>query len=504
MPAIEYPNLSPAAAKSNWRRFLQFMPVAVVTLVLATAISPQGFWIDEAATGTIVCQPTLAGWWRAILNDQGSTQMMPLYLVYGWVWEKIFGHGEWWLRLSNLPWLVLGLLAIPRKQILFLGIVVVSPFAWYYLNEFRPYAMQFGAGFVLLGSLCRLTEITEQQKNTGPEKFWAMAFCFGLVMLSGSSLLGMIWGGAGVAVIIVTLGSTESLRLLRQNMPTFIVTGSLSAALAVYYLWSLKHSNGATPGVTGIGSTLFIFYELFGFAGLGPSRAQLHTGDLSTLEPFIPELALYTMVLACLLLAGTKHIIQIAPRCVWSGVVWVLGMAVLLLLGLGVVKHFRVLGRHFAPLLPVLICWMACGIRELWSRGKWARLLVVLFILLNLLSSVSLRFAGRHIKDDYREAAAVAVAAHARGERVWWCADGWTGRYYGLSLSPMHESAAPGQIWLAVDALESMLTNQPPADLIVLSKPEIHDKDGLLQAYMAGHRYKLVQTFPVFTLWRRE
>ena len=75
-------------------------PVALAVLIGVAAITTQGFWMDEASVGTIAGQSTLANWWQAMKADNGSTAQMPLYLLYAWSWEKIFGHNEWWLRLS--------------------------------------------------------------------------------------------------------------------------------------------------------------------------------------------------------------------------------------------------------------------------------------------------------------------------------------------------------------------------------------------------------------------
>lgn len=259
----------------------------------------------------------------------------------------------------------------------------------------------------------------------------------------------------------------------------------------------------ATPGSTGIGNTLFAFYELFGFAGLGPGRNQIREIGLSSFHPFVIPLALQAVVAALVFLAGCKRVIQQTPRRVWLGVTVILGATVLFLLAAGVLKHFRVLGRHFAPLAPVLILVLATGCRGLWSRAGWRRWLAMGFVLFSIASALSLRFAGRHAKDDYRTAAAMAITANASNEKVWWCADGSTGLYYHVPLSPRESLAAPGQVWLASHPSALLLTNQPPPDLLILSKPSLHDSNGLMRSYLANHHYVVLQTLPSFTLWRK-
>jgi hypothetical protein len=481
------------------------LAVGLALALSAVAVSSESYWIDEAGTATIALQRTPADWWQAMVKDGGSSTQMPLYMVYLWVWEKIFGHGEWWLRAANLPWLALGLLAIPRRPFAFLIIIAASPFVWFYLNEARPYSMQIGVGLLLLGALWRLARLSLKPDQLAPgENFWTWIWGLGLVALAGSSLLGMIWAGAALAVIPPVLGWTGTFRLARRHLLPMGITALSFLALSLYYLWSLKHGARAAPGSTGIGSTIFIGYEMLGFAGLGPGRAQIRAEGLAPLLPFAPLLIVQAVVTLGVLLAAGKSVIRNTPRRVWLGVAAVLGTTVIFLLAAGVLKHFRVLGRHFAPLAPVLLWLLAVGWQNLWSRAGWRRWLAVLFIMSSLGSCLSLRLAQRHAKDDYRAAAAIAIAANARGERVWWCANEVPGHYYGVPLSAGSSGTAPGRVWLAVNPAPSQLTNQPAPDLVILSKPDLHDGNGVVCGFLAGHHYRLSQTLPVFTLWRRD
>jgi hypothetical protein len=490
--------LAPVGA---FQRSLLLIMLAVI--VAALSISSQSFWIDEAGTAAVARQSTPALWWKALLDDRGSTTQMPFFMIYAWVWEKIFGSSEWWLRAANFPWLAVGLLAIPRRQFFFICAVVISPFVWYYLSEFRPYAMQLGATLLIFGSLWRLAKLPGEQKNGRQEKFLAAVFCFGLVMLSGSSLLGMVWAGAILVMVPAILGGPDCRRLWRGNWSLLMVTALPLLALTIFYPWVLKQGSSPTPGSTGMGNTLFTFYELLGFAGLGPGRTLLRVGGIAPLRPFIPLLALHAALTACLLFFGARYIIRNVPRRVWVAAATALGAAAIFLLAVGVGKHFRVLGRHFSPLEPALLLVLACGLRESWSRGNFWRALAMVSLLLTLGSALELRFAARHVRDDYRTAAAIAITANARSERVWWCADGNAALYYQVPLSPWGSLAAPGQVWQAIHPPAQMLTNQPPPDLVILSKPDLYDDNGLMCSYLAKHHYLVRQTLPSFTLWRK-
>jgi hypothetical protein len=181
-----------------------------------------------------------------------------------------------------------------------------------------------------------------------------------------------------------------------------------------------------------------------------------------------------------------------------------LGAAAVILLAAGRVRHVSLLGRHFAPLFPCLLLLVAAGLKNLNERGGWRRLLTVSFLLLCLASALSLRFCERHAKDDYRAAAAIAIQANAGGRGVWWCADGTAGLYYGVPLSPPRSvDAAPGQVWLVANPPAAWVTNKPAADVVLLSKPELHDSQGFVQAFLQQNHYQPIQVFPAFTIWRK-
>lgn len=477
-------------------------PVWLVPFVLAfglgaVAISTQSFWPDEAVTGIIAMQPTPGAWWHAMRFSPGSEQQMPIYMAYMWAWEKLLGGSEWLLRASNLPWLALGLLAVPRRQPLFIALLLASPFGWFYLNEARPYVMQIGTGLLLLASGWRLLAAVGRE-----EKICAAAFAAGLVLLAGSSLLGMIWAGAFLVSAVLFFGREKSRRLVRENRAVVWGAAVLLAALAVYYLWTVARGTRAAPGETGAINSAFIGYELLGFAGLGPGRADIRDHGLRAFLPFAPWLGLYAVATAAVLWAGAKKYWQLIPRRVWLGVLLAFGAAAVFLLAAGELKHFRVLGRHCAPLAALFILWFAAGAGELWSRGKMGRVVVVLLIGLQLGSALSLRFGERHTKEDYRSAAASACDALTRGQRVWWCADVNGGSFYGVPLSPTGSLPATNQAWPAYNFPETILTNQPLPDLVILSRPENYDPQGFVRALIRRQHYQLVESPRLFNLWR--
>jgi len=240
-------------------------------------------------------------------------------------------------------------------------------------------------------------------------------------------------------------------------------------------------------------------------AGLGPGRIEIHGAGLKAFWPFLVPLLIYALVIAVVQVTGCRVVIQNAPRRIWLGATIALGGAAVLLLAAGVLQHVSLLGRHFAPLMPCLLLPLAAGLNRLAGRGGGGRFLIVSFLGLSLASALSLRFCARHAKDDYRDAASFAIRANAGGRRVWWCADGTAGFWYGVPLSEYQSpNVGPGRVWQVAKPLSaSWMTNKPPPDFVVLSKPELHDPDGLVRAFLLQNRYHPVQNFPAFTVWRK-
>jgi uncharacterized membrane protein len=472
-----------------------------------TALTSQSFWMDEASTATIATQPTLTDWWRLLSHYTGSDTQMPFYMLCIWGWVKLWGCSEWGLRAANLPWLLLGLLALPRRQPGFVLALAASPFLWFYLNEARPYVMQIGASLMVAGALVRLMELPAVVPATAKnaERNWMVVFCFGLAVLSGSSLLGMFWSGAAVGAFLLLQGWHNSGRLLRASRLPCTLTALFLGGLGGYYLWTIRHGNSATPGSTGIANVFFIAYELSGLAGLGPGRAEIHGAGLAAFHPvFLPLLTLAALVLASVLLTGMKLAVRDIPRRVWLGCLAPLGAVSVFLMVVGVTRHVTMLGRHFAPLGVCFLLCLGWCLQKLLEQGGWRRFLAVSCLLLSLVSAGSLRWCERHQKDDYRKAAGIIMAAQARGERIWWCADGTSGVYYGVPLTPAQSPVAvPGRVWLIANPPAAWLTNNPKPTLLLLSKPELHDNKGFVRDFLQRNHFECRQSFSVFTVWIR-
>jgi len=479
----------------------------VLMLVFACAINGQSLWIDEACAAFKARQPDLAGWWGQMLREKGSDLQMPVYMFWIWLCGKIFGAGELALRAVNFFWFAPGLLALlwalSRRVALQLAVflaVVTSPFVWSYVNEARPYAMQLGASLFLLAALFHWSE---NPITTAAKRGWVCGVVMALVVLAGSSLLGMIWAVAAVAILMIVLPVDDFQRLIRRHAGVWL-TGLVSLVLlGGYYLWTLKFGARASAvGATGWKSPVFIIYELSGFVGLGPGRLEIRESNGQGFQTYGMALAGFAGLAVILSGLAGRQLFQSGQTKKWLAVALWLAMPATIILAAGLVLHFRVLGRHFTPLAPVWLFFLAVGVGAAWQWNRLGRAVVIGYFLLCLVSCLSLRFAARHEKDDYRTAVALAKAALARGQSVWWNADDSGAAYYQLPLATNGVSEH-GKALKLDNPRQKMLLAAGRADVIIVSRHDVYDGHGAVAEFLAATHYRPITNLPAFSVWER-
>jgi hypothetical protein len=327
-------------------------------------------------------------------------------------------------------------------------------------------------------------------------------FLFGLVILSGCTMLGMIWAGAALLATPALLSWVRVMRLAKQYAVLCLAAGGMLLLFGSYYLWTLAvGARASAAATTTLGSTLFIGYELLGFSGLGPGRLAMRSTGPAALRPYLVWLALYAIPTAILLGGALRQLLKCNHRrylfvmlccCVPCG----------FLLAVGWVAHFRVLARHFTPLVPVMLLLSIQGCSVLWSRrNAWARGVVLVFCALSLVSCLSLRFLPRHEKDDYRAAATVAKTALRNGQCVWWSAAREGAQYYGVPRASHPGSG--GEAILLMNPTRETLTSLPKPQIIVASKPDIYDGPMALAEYIREQGFQPAMTFTAFVIWQK-
>jgi hypothetical protein len=478
---------SPQPLKRELLRSL--LPALAALLAGLAAITTQSLWMDEGGTVFKALLPSPGDWWSMLLRLRGSDVQMPVYVFLVWVWEKLGASSEYALRAVNLPWLVLGTLALRRVRFWPL-VLLTSPFALYYVGEVRPYAMQMAAGAVAAWSLLRV-----HSGKTGDGGFRGLHAAAGAtLLLACGSLTAAVWAaGLWICVLVMRPDWLKRPGFWLRISPWM----AAASIMGGYYLWTLVMGYRATSAEGGIMSMLFGFYELLGLAGLGPGRNELRANPaviLSALPVLLPA--------AGILIAAWIHGVWIWRKSVSQrtliAVVLGVGAPIALLATVGVVMDFRVLGRHLSPLLPAVLLPIALTLGTADGRKNTWRAVGCLAVAISLTSALGLRFLERHARDDYRRASVIAIDALKKGKRVWWQADMNATRYYAYRQGGMD----------LVNAIQ-VLQSDPPtglmfADMVVINRPDLRFKGSDYQADLRRNFFKPVARFTGFEVWSAE
>jgi hypothetical protein len=495
--------------------------LAASLMVGAFAISTQSYWIDEATSLIVAMAASPADAWKYAQAVGGSAIGAPLYHVYLYVWHKVFGSGEWAMRASNLPWFLLAQLAFlvllrdrPRLALAATLLAAVSPAVWMYLDETRPYLMQYAAGCWLVAAVARLAAgIPDSPASPAqpPRGILLAAVVLAAVVLFGCHLVGAIWA-AGLSSALLWLYATRPDWAPTAGIPSptprfrgLIALASIAVfALVLYYIWSWSSPGGGHHGA--FGSLLglpFVAYEFLGLSGYGPGKLQLRTSVAGSLIRSLPALLPLCVIIAALVLflllqPGVR---SLRRRTV---VAWFLAVALpVLVIASGLLlTSQRPLPRHFLPALPAVILALAALIDSALAQKNliW-RVVAMLLPALWLGSSLNLRLREVHAKDDYRTASAIAAAALRDNKEVWWAADAAAAYIY---LTPVAMQEVPGRAWaMQAPAWDDIRFKFPPR-VIVVSKPDIYDPQSAVARYAAENRFVPALQLHAFTIFTRE
>jgi hypothetical protein len=495
--------VSSPASKASWLGALGIALAGV--LVCSLAISHQSYWIDETDVVYKARLPSLADWW-GIISQGGSELQQPLYPLMVWGLGRFLPLAEFTVRCLNVVWFIGGsivawfaLVNQTRLRWAFLALLLCSPFAWYYLNEARPYTLQLGASLVVF---CAIYRLSLTQNDPKAENAWIIALCIGTLILAASGMLAMLWLGAYLMASLVSAGKARLYQLGREHARLLVPTALLLLCMGFYYLWTVSIGARATDvGTTDIKNLMFILFELFGFSGLGPGRLEIRTGGFRTFLPWLPYLTVYSLVLLPLLVSGVKQ--TIASTSWRTRLAWVLCFTLVagFIAAVGATVRFRVLGRHFTPLLPIILFILASGAASLLQRRNLtSRLVFGCFLLTSLVSCGLLRFSERHAKEDYRGAARLAREAVARGQVVWWNAYDLGALVYDLELATQSEK--PGAALLVQNPSDGFAQQRQQPDLVLVSKPDLFDKGRALQRYLETAGFKRIRLLSGFSVWQ--
>ena len=515
-----------APAHQPLSRAVMIAALAASLMVGGFAISTQSYWIDEATSLIVAMAPSPAEAWKYAQAVGGSTIQMPLYHVYLYAWHKAFGNGEWAMRASNLPWFFLAQLAFlvllrskPRLALFTALLAAVSPTVWMYLDEARPYVMQYAAACWFIAAIARFSSPPHAPLATPhPSPLFAtretslllFALGFATLILLGSSLLGVVWSGGFLCALLWLYVTRQAEPPHSTALPARRIWWALAAMtlaallLAAYYVWTWA---AADRGYHRAGASLvslpYIAYDFLGFSGYGPGKIQLRSSIAGSLVQSLPALLPLAVIIAAL---GLFLILQPGVRSIRQRTVvaWLLALALptLVILITLFFSSYRPLPRHFIPALPAVVLALASLLNMAFAQQRlvW-RVVALLLPVLWLGSALNLRLRETHSKDDYRAAARLAAVALAGNKEVWWAADAAAAYIY---LTPVALEEVPGRAWaMQAPAWDDIRFKFPPR-VIVMSKPDIYDPQGSVARYAAENRFIPALELQAFTIFTRE
>ena len=155
----------------------------------------------------------------------------------------------------------------------------------------------------------------------------------------------------------------------------------------------------------------------------------------------------------------------------------------------GLVKSFRLVGRHFTPSGPTFFWFLSLG-PKISKKFHWTHCAAIALLLLWTASDYRFATEPSHRKDDYR-GAVQWLATHAeKGVTIWWAADDAATRFYGLKDLDFVAN---------LDSAALALKAQP--GLIVISKLDVYDAHGAIQQWVKTNSFQQVASFQSFTIW---
>jgi hypothetical protein len=484
---------------------------AIGFAVLCSSISGQSLDVDEAQTWDCLRAGSVSDFFGHLGELPRSESQMPMGIFLWWIWSKIFGTGEMALRLFNIPWAAMGILAfVSLGRRLGLGwlpfLFVLQPMVWVAMDSATTAMIQIAGGALLAAGT--VSAMGRRKLSGAP----LASLCAGAIVVCGANLLGVLilvpvflglylhrkFGGIGVTRHVSRAVAITAL----------VIAGFMLVAISLKFLPGYVGIWGVSPA-----NAIFVVYEFLGFQGLGPGRQDLRAivlGVLSLQEiiPYLP--ALFALAAGYLLVMATSYkgwLTRPFERMKGSPsylLVWCAGMGVfiqslVLLYVVALVFQFSFWGRHLAAALPFWIVALAVTLR--WaSQGLWrqaGRAGVLLTLAMLALSCGQIRMTDRHTHDDYRSAAREARAFLATGDLVWWVADRAAGEYYGLEFAS-DSSDGPASLQLVLN--EAIARDETP-DAVVLSRPENFDRHHVVRTMVQSGAYALEHQFRAFEIW---
>ncbi len=509
-----------------WPNLLWLLP----PLVMAFAVTKQSLWIDEGYTAWFAAHGSFRSFAQSLIGKPGAPgdSLMLFYATYMWGWIKVFGYSEPALRAANLPFFLVmtGSAAWASRRLLnnshLWVLFCLSPFVWFYLNEARPYAALLAFSTVSLVALMAYLLNPERYRTSAP---WCCLIA--LFLAFGSHVMAAILIPSLAVIVWDTLRGDSRLRSrfwrdwrrpALYSLPAFVM-------LAGFFAWASSYGLGQIAGKPGGRNLLVVAYEFLGFQGLGPPRNALRTGiEASLFRGDWPWLTLGLIAVGAVALAlyRTRRPPMVRSLCLGLAAGLTAAMALCWL------SSFNFWGRHLAVLFPLALMTTIVWMTDASPAQLRNRTVTVGMLLLALVWGVSdarLVLVPAYQKDDYRDAASVAMQRAGAGvAQILWAADPHAARYYGIDArKAVHateedesEAAEPGREELRLpirhaatdagnwssDEIARYFTKHAAPAVLVLSKTDLYDRRQGWQAFIRAQQPRLITQLNSFSIYQ--
>jgi len=300
-----------------------------------------------------------------------------------------------------------------------------------------------------------------------------------------------------------------------------MIAAGISAVMCLpagaYYAGTLSRgAKGAELWKVGPTYLPYVVYEFTGLSGLGPATPEIREAVKGgTLKDFVSE---HRFEITCVIV-GTLGGLFLTLAMVWAireqgadqqlmATCGVLAIVFSAFTAASFAAEKAFWARHYAPVFPFYIAALGLGIKA--GLGSSYRSIVrpaiMSYVGVALFSSLSIRFAPRHRKEDYRSASAVAREALNQGKSVWWIAGPEAAEYCGVPLT--HTGFQEGRAYSPSSKIRLKtpppdLAQLPRPDLIVMSRPDAFDPNRSAQAIVKDEGYHRTGGARFFEFYRR-
>lgn len=263
--------LAPARARSASRAPAWWPLAALIALAAGLRLATlglQSFWFDEAFTPVHVLHPSLFKTLEELTRTENSP---PLWYIVEWVSYRVFGTGEWALRLPSalagialvpVAWGIGRELAGRSAAVATAAIVACGPIFVWYSQEARVYGLYTLAAGVLVLCFVRLLAAPDERRRV---VWFAFAGAFALlthyftVFLLAGMVLWLLSGREGArarraaapaiaAIVLVGLALLPLIASQGARNTNWIGAWALSSRLQAIPQYFLTGYNGAPLG----------------------------------------------------------------------------------------------------------------------------------------------------------------------------------------------------------------------------------------------------------------